>query len=346
MAVPFDLRRLAPAGNAVPLAEQVRITAFTQARAVFSLSENGTLVYQADRFAGALQLTWVDRRGTVVSRLGEPAQFDDVELSPNGNELATSIAGAPTSLGIWIYDVARGFGTRFTSGHLEERDPVWSPDGKTIVFNSNRKGHFDIYQQPADRSRGAELLYADELEKYPSSISPDGRFLLYYTLDDPRGMDYTWVLPLTGTHKPFRLTKETFAVGRFEYAAQFSPNGRWVCYRSNESGRSEVYVVPFPGPGAEVRISPEGGTNPRWPHDGKEIFYQSGDRLTAVEIKMSGRNFAVGRVTTLFGGILSLPGYSYDVSTDGQRFLVVNTPEQSATEPLTLVQNWPDTLRK
>jgi hypothetical protein len=183
------------------------------------------------------------------------------------------------------------------------------------------------------------VLLADDAAKYPESWSSDGRFLLYMT--SPRGSTPDiWVLPLFGDRKPFPFIEEPF----FELAGQFSPDGRWVAYNSNETGRSEVYVVPFPGPGGKTRISTAGGDNARWRRDGKEIFYLERNTLMAAAVTANGSRFEVRTVQRLFE-VPTVDGYwPYDVSPDGQR-LLVNTMSELVS-PLTVVVNWPAGLKE
>lgn len=345
MAQPFDLRRLLMTGEASVVADQIRTVSIPQFRAAFSLSEDGLLVYRKDNLAGARELTWFDRKGARISTVGEPAFFADIHISPDGKTASSSIGtSAGNSRGVWLYDVDRGFATRFSTGSAVERAPVWSTDGRTIIFTSNRNGHFDLYQKQSNGSGQSELLYSDELEKYPTSVSPDGNFLLYYTLDNPRGANHVWVLPLRAERKPFAFTDGASN----QYEGQFSPDGRWILYASDESGGMEIYVAPFPGPGGKQRVSKAGGWDPRWRRDGKEIFYiaRPGGQLISVNVNRAAGAFEVGAARVLFSSIPLAPGYSYDLSPDGERFLVISASEQNASEPLTLVQNWAAGLKK
>jgi Tol biopolymer transport system component len=215
------------------------------------------------------------------------------------------------------------------------------------VFDSNRKAPA-LYRKKASGTGNEELLYADNLAKVPSSWSPDGKFLLYSTTNDPKtGLDI-WVLPdpmgVPGTTKPYPFLQTQFN----ESGAQFSPDGRWVAYQSDESDRPEVYVAPFPGPGGKRQISTGGGQMPRWRRDGKELFYvnRSG-QMMATEVSLSKGELEVGRTTgPIFGGMVLGLGNRYDVTADGKRFIALVAPEQGSTAPLTLVQNWPALLRK
>jgi Tol biopolymer transport system component len=282
-----------------------------------------------------------------------------VSLSPDGRRAAVSVKddsasgqrGRPKK-DIWIFDIARGVRTRFTfyppiTGlGPEANSPIWSPDGSRVVFASNRNGHFDFYQKAASGAGAEELLLADSVDKALESWSPDGRFLLYYSPAGTPNGD-VWVLPLVGDRKPFPLVQTPFD----EYFSQFSPDGRWVAYQSNESGRHEVYVTPFPGHGEKWQVSTGGGIEPRWSRDGNEIFFLAGataggaaaDKLMAATVKTVGTRFEIGSIQPLFD--VRRPSQAqgiYDVSADG-RFLIDTAEEQT---PITIVVNWPALVQK
>jgi dipeptidyl aminopeptidase/acylaminoacyl peptidase len=202
----------------------------------------------------------------------------------------------------------------------------------------------DLYVKAANNVGSEDLLWADDVDKYPQSWSPDGRFLLYVTVGGSTGQQELWVLPLTGTNqKPFRLLQKTrFSTGN----GQFSPDGRWIAFRSNETGRFEVYVVGFPDPGEKWPVSTAGGSAPRWRRDGKEIFYIGpSNTLIAAEVAVGGARVEVGGVRKLFQVRPVTPRYYYDVSADGQRFLVNTAVESPASGFITLVVNWPALLK-
>ncbi len=342
MAQPFDAARLEMVGDAFPIAEQVQYEpAFT--RGVFSVSENGVLAYQTGAVVSNSQLAWFDRSGKSLGMLGDQALYSFLRLSPDGKRAAVMIADAQTARAdIWLYEVARGLRTKFTFDPADERTPTWSPDGSRIVFSSNRKGHFDLYQEAASRAGSEELLLESNLDKYPSSFSPDGRFLLYNTNDPKTRMDL-WVLPLSGDQKPFPFLPTEF----IEFSGQFSPDGRWIAYQSDESRRREIYVAPFPGPGGKRQISTAGGSFPKWRGDGKEIFYLAPDnKLMGAEVNGHGATLEVGAVRPLFEARPAGPGYVYDVTADGQRFLVNTAVEQKVSSPITLVINWTADLKR
>jgi len=353
MAQPFDTARLATSGEAVPVAEQVQSVLGTGTAGVFSVSATGLLAYGGGGGRGGWVLTWFDRSGKQGRTLGDAVTLGAFQFSPDRKSVAAGIIDRGNG-DIWIYDVTRGLRTRFTFDAASDANPIWSPDGRSIAFRSNRKGHYDLYRKAANGAGAEELLYADDLDKIPTSWSPDGKFLLYHA-GEPKtkaGLDL-WALPLAperlgGAIKPVPVVHTAFA----EFDGQFSPDGRWIVYESNESQRQEIYVTPFPppssGPGGKRQISTAGGAAPRWRQDGKEIFFVGPDRrLMAAGVAAKGDTLEVGEVRALFGPIVVTTGIDpYDVSGDGQGFLVRTSPEQKSAEPLTLVENWAAELKK
>ncbi len=340
MAQPFDTGKLATTGEAVPVAESVPTYSNPSRLAGFTVSTDGLLVHATGASGSQSRLAWKDRQGKVLGNVGEPTgQIGNLELSPDQKSAAVSFAGD-----LWIYDTARGLPTRFTFDPKIDREPVWSPDGKTLYFSSDRKGAFNLYRKASNGTGTEELLLEDSQVKTPSSISPDGKFLLYHRSGEKTLTDM-WSLPLQNPGA--KMEPQAFLQTPFvEGAGRFSPDGQWVAYQSNESGQNQVYAAPFPGPGGKRQISPAGGNRPRWRKDGKEIFYVSPDgQLMAAEVTARNGTLEVGQVQKLFDGIITSRGTVYDVSADGQKFLVVDDGA-TATRPLTLVQNWTALLKK
>ncbi|HWN98600.1 MAG TPA: protein kinase [Blastocatellia bacterium] len=344
MARPFDAKRLETVGDAFPLAEQVQQGLRGPSAGVFSVSENGILAYQMGKTTGSSQLAWFDRSGKQLGVLGDQALYSNPRLSPDGKMATVSVidpqSGRPD---IWVYEVAHARRTRLTFDPAEERTVAWSPDGSRIAFSSNRKGHFDIYQKASSGAGSDELLLESDFDKQPTSWSRDGRFLLYFTSDPKTGADI-WVLPLSGDRKPFPFLNTEFNEGN----GQFSPDGRWIAYFSTESDRTELYVAPFPGPGGKRQISTSGAVvPPRWRGDGKEIFYLAPDnKLMAAEVNGQGAMLEVGAQRALFEIRSGGRGAVYDVTADGQRFLVNTSVEQRESAPITLVINWTADLKR
>ena len=340
MAQPFDAKRLATTADAVPVAEGVQALPGVL-DGVFSLSENGVLVYRTGGASAGAQLAWFDRSGKQIATLGDRGLFGTLHLSPDGTRASVSLLDPiARNRDIWLYDVSRGMRSRFTYDPAEERESAWSPDGRTIVFNSHRKGYFDLYLKPSSGVGPENLLLASDSDKYPASFSPDGKFLLYWT--QGANIDL-WVLPMSGERKPFPFAQAAFKQNR----GRFAPNGRFISYESEESGQFEIYIAPFPGPGSKRQISTSGGIQAIWKRDGKEIFYIARDNwLIAQEMSINGDVSEVGPARRLFGPVGCGSGSCYDVSADGQRFLVRTEPEAITAESLTLVQNWTAAIRK
>ena len=264
MAQPFDAERLTTTGEAVPVAEQVEGVLNSGRVGAFSVSETGLLAYREGAGARGAFLTWFDRSGKQGTAVGDAVGLNEFRFSPDRQRVAVAVQDR-AGFDIWIYDVSRGLRTRLTFDAASDRYPVWSPDGTSIVFASNRKGKFDLYRKAVDSVGAEELLYANDLDKTPTSWSADGKWLLYDAFDpnSKTGRDL-WALPLTPERpgaalKPFLVLQTTFT----EVDAQFSPNGQWILYGSDESQRNEIYVTPFPPspsgrPGGKRQISTAG----------------------------------------------------------------------------------------
>ena len=345
VAQPFDTRRLELTGEAVPIAEDVALGGSSGRNGAFSVSTRGVLAYQTATGPVRTELVWLDRQGKRIGTLGERADYGDFELSPDGTRAAVSVLDAVRNTrDLWLYDVARGVGTRFTADPANELSPIWSPDGTTLVFDSNRRKSADLYQKVASASQAEQAILQSDQSERAWSWSRDGRYLLYTVGDAPPANIDLWVLPLFGDRQPFPFLSTPFG----ESQGKFSPDGRWIAYTTNEAGRPEVYVAPFPKADSKYRISTGGGSSARWRQDGKGIFYLGRDNtLMNAEVNGQASTFAVGAVTPLFK-IDARPGprYPYEVSPDGQRFLI-NTPvEQPEPPPITVVVNWMAALKK
>ena len=325
----LDIRRIAVSGDPV--------TVGTADAGTFAASAS-VLVYQQRRNGGVHALAWFDRTGRPAGILGDRADYSNLELSPDGTRIATAVLDpALQTRDIWIYDVARGIRQRFTFGAGEERTPVWSPDGKRLLFNSREKGlSFAFYQKAADGSGAEEPVLLDATSKDALGWSPDGRYLLYRANSAGTSGNDLWVLPAFGDRKPFPFAATPFD----EQDGRISPDGRWAAYSTDESGQMEVYVVRFPSGGGKARVSAAGGSHPRWRRDGKELFYVSLDnQLMAAGIAGAGDDVRVGDAAALFRIVPpAQPGYTYDVSADGQRF-IVNT-DLGGVPALNVVLNW------
>ena len=246
-------------------------------------------------------------------RLASQGGTGDLELSPDGRKAIVSVLDPETNTrDLWMFDVARGVRTRFTFDPADDVAPIWSPDGTRVAFTSNRKGHFDLYQKAASGIGMETVLFADDKEKYPTSWLPNGGSLLYWTFDSAG----TKILQVSASAAEAPTIVVEASVGQ----ASLSPNGRWLAYYSAESGRSEVYVVPFPSASRRWQVSSAGGTLPRWTHDGREILFAGRDnRLMAVTVQKERDELELGVPRALFEARAVSPRSFYAVSPDGQR---------------------------
>jgi eukaryotic-like serine/threonine-protein kinase len=340
VAQPFDARALKITGEAVPLAEKIGTDNVGLAR--FSVSNEGVLAYRTGETGG--RLLWRDRAGRDLDTLGDPGDYANPTLSPAGDRLAFTLTDSSNAKGdVWIRDLARGVNSRFTLGPGNNNRPVWSPDGATIVFGSDRGGPFDLYEKAAKGAGEEKLLLKSGEPKSAAGWSKDGKYITYgsratKTLGD------LWALPTFGDKKPIPIAVTPFN----EQNPVLSPDGRYVAYVSNESGRDEIYVQTFPEPGGKWQVSNGGGGDPSWRGDGKELFYRSPDqKLMAVEIR-GGADFQAGVPQALFP-IRIRPGNprnKYAPSLDGQRFIIAAPLGRDAMSPTTIVLNWPAGMGK
>ena len=282
-------------GDPVTLADRVGVDAI--ARGGFAVSGAGLVAYRAGGGASR-QLTWFDRTGKAVGVAGEPDANDlqYPELSPDGRRVAMrrTVQG---NADIWLLDLVRGGMTRLTFDAASDINPVWSPDGMRIAFASNRTGVYDLYLKPSNGSGAEERLVDSPNTKVPQDWSRDGRWLLYYEVNPTTGRDL-WALDMTSPDHTPRVVANTPAE---EVLAQFSPDGRWVAYQTNESGRFEVVVQPFPDAGGKWQVSTAGGVAPRWRADGKELYFLAPDAtMMAVPVTAAGTSFEAGTPVALF----------------------------------------------
>ncbi len=342
IAQPLDVEALQIKGQALLIAERMQFTDIFH-RGVFSASQNGLLVYQTQREIILSQLVLLNRKGQKVDNIGEPANYRSARLSNDGARIALEIVDEVTSSSdIWVYDMARLVRTRLTFDARVE-GPVWSPDDKRIAFSWDTGTGVKLYQQMADGTGTPELLWEKFGDQFVTDWSSDGRFIGCYVSQQSRANPDLWILPVTDKQKPFVFLNTRFA----EQGLRFSHNMRWVAYRSNESGRSEIYVSPFApqGQSGKWQVSTQGGRGHRWRGDSKEIFYVSPDnKIMAREVRTSGEAFEMGAVRTLFE--LAPENSVYDITKDGQLFLVAVPVADQTLAPLTLVVNWDEELKR
>jgi Tol biopolymer transport system component len=325
-------------GEAITISDEISYDQSTS-RGLFTVSQDGILIYQTGKVQLGDQLTLYDRNGKRTGTLGDLREYLTPRLSPDGQRVASYIYDFQShNNNIWITDIAKGSRTRFTFGSFWEMNPIWSRDGSRILYNAIPQGHLDLYQKPSSGAGTEELVLRTDKNKTPDDWSPDGKFILYEENGD------LWVLPTnpdgaTKERKPVPFLQSESNEGQ----GQFSPDGRWIAYTSDESGQDEVYIRPFPGPGGKREVSISGGAFPRWRRDGKELYYLTTENMImACEITLKDAMVDVSNVHPLF----ELPSFAYDVSADGKRFLVAAPYETQNQAPLTIVVNWDAELKK
>jgi Tol biopolymer transport system component len=338
MAQPFDLKDLRITGEPVVVGRDVQYVA-TWGSAAFSTSDSGVLAYQGASPA-TRQLVWLDRSGKKIGDFGPEGEYaDDPRISPGESQVAVRRVDPTTrSADIWILDVSRGIGSRFTFDAARESDPAWSADGKRLFFSSNKAGIGDLYEKETSGAGTEKLLVKSDLWKEPLDASPDGRWLAFRVSDPRTAMDI-WLLSLSGDGKATPLISTPF----IENNARFSPDGRWLAYESNEPGKREVFVQPFPPTGQKWQVSTNGGASPRWMKGGRELMYfEPPEMRKLIEVRTE-PTFQASVPKDLF----ATPRAQGSAATsDGQRFLFNMPAADVAPNPMTLVLNWTAGLKK
>jgi len=358
-AAPFDARRLVVTGPESPVIQDLAVgTQIALGTARYAFSDSGLLVYLGrGQRSRDRTVEWVDRQGARQASILPPRLYGDISLSPDGRRMAASIGGSDLGslLGgadIWVGELERGRLTRLTSQGWNFL-PVWTPDGRAVTFGAYSTGRQFLKQVAADGSGQPEVLLEGATQLTPLSWTPKGEHLLF--LARASGLMRISLLPrpVSGVESKPRPLLEA-GLGEVHGFAQVSPDGRWMAYASNESGRFEIYVRPFPGLGAKLPISTQGGENPRWSRSGRELFYRDPvkSQLMAVEVQTA-PEFRAGQPRPLFtldstySSTQSGLSGGWDVSPDGKHFLVINAPE--GAEPgvrLQAVVNWFEELRR
>ena len=334
VAQPFDAARLALTGEPIAIAKDVP-TSGPLSLAPVSASATGGFIYRTGTSVGDRQFVWFDRSGREVERIGEPvANLLSPALSPDRRRVAVH-RNFNSAQNVWILDLRGGILSRFTSTRGEYH-PVWSPDGRRIALNADG----NLYVRAESGTGSEELLFDSREATNPTDWSRDGRYLLYFT-SEPRPDTDIWALPLDGTRMPIPVVRTSFN----ERDGEFSPDGKWIAYTSDESGRSEIYVQTFPDGARRRQVSRDGGAMARWRADGRELFYVALDgRLMAVPMDLGrGEAAAQGPValfaTRIGGAFQANSRQQYMVSLDGERFLM-NTLAEETPAPITVVLNW------
>jgi Tol biopolymer transport system component len=343
VAQPFDAGKLKVTGDPVTVVERVEEVGDNH-EFDFSVSDNGVLAYQSG--SSNTQLVWFDRTGKKLGPIGEPDTYASLALSPDGQRAAVGMLDADgRHSDIWLLDPSRGTKSRLTFNPQSDGAPFWSPDGSRILFYSNRgaNGHANLYITSASATGDDQLLLASDADDVPASWSRDGQSILFMRF---ASMNHAglWLLPLSGDHQPKPLLQSS----AFDQASgTFSPDGHFIAYTSNESGRPEVYVQTFPLSGEKWSISSGGGFLPLWRNDGKELFYLTEEgKIMSAEIKI-GRKLEIGVPQQLFQPSLKFKDdYPYAVSSDGARFLVNTLGDVNNPAPMTIVLNWVNDLKR
>jgi serine/threonine-protein kinase len=338
MAVPFDLSRMEVTGSPVPVQEGLVTTASTSGGAEYDVTPSGLLAYVPGTARPPVRsLMWVDRTGVAKALPAPPRVYSTPSFSPDGKQLAVQINDNGL-IAIWIYEFARNTLTRLTFGPGNSTAPVWTPDGREVIYNT-RTTSPSFRSKLADGSGKEEMLFSREFADpgaTPFSVSPDGKTLLF------AGRQSIQTLSLDGGDKI-----QSFLQSSFNFSSpHFSPDGRWVAYMSDESGRREVCIQPFPGPGGKWMISTEGGEYPRWARNGREIFFLSGDKLMSVALETQ-PTFKAATPHALFPATGYLAAGNYDVAPDGQHFVMIKQ-DDTLTNPkeLNVILNWSEELRR
>jgi eukaryotic-like serine/threonine-protein kinase len=346
VAQKFDLSNLQLMGEAVPIADDVRIET-NILRTTFTISQAGQLVYSSFGISPDIELIVLDRSGKLLSTLETAGNWNTIRLSPDGTKLAAAVndaaAGGTT---IWINDLRTNIRTRFTFGPGTNVNPSWSPDGSQLAFASTRNGMFSVYAKPATGTAEEKLVDDSPDDERPQSWSADGRYLVIDSRPASRqNIAQVAVISLMGDHKAVPYLNTPY----MNFGGQISPDGRWLAYVSNELGRPEVFVSSFPEAKGKWQVSSGSGYTPRWRRDGRELFFcQTDGALMAAEVTAGTDSFAVGAIKQLSGRRVFQNTFSaaYDVFPDGQRFILASVKAGSLHSPLTLVENWPSELKK
>jgi len=351
-AVPFDLEQLRVTGPPTLVAQGV--TAGTNGFAAFAVREN-ILVYQAGGLGGVSSgvPVWVDREGNMEPLAMDPGLYAWPRISPDGTKVA--LARLQDNFDVWIHDLTTGVSTQLTFDPGVDYSPIWTPDGEHVVFHSSRDGPFNLYRRRADGTDEVERLTTSPADQRPSGFTPNGSTLLFAQVDSVTGLDL-WSISMEGGSTPVPLMREAFS----ETQLSISPSGGFIAYESSELGYPEIFVRSFPDLGGRRMVStldigpmqgitnsdPREARSPVWSQDGREIFYRSGQAVLRVPVSAEG-NLAPGTPEVLFEGpwIVASQGRQYDVSSDGQRFLMIRF-DGASPDDLVVVENWFEELRQ
>jgi Tol biopolymer transport system component len=339
MAQPFDAAKGTLTGQAFPITEDAGFDQ-TYSFGLYSASTTGVLALgMGSGSTGNRQLLWFDRSGKQLEKAGTPGSVFDFCLSPDEKRVVfRRIDPLTRNNDLWILDLQRQTESRFTFSSAVDDDPIWSSDGTRVYYDSNPEGAANLYQKVGTGAGNEELLLKSGDGKFPMDCSPDGRYLLFQVAGQKTKEDL-WILPTGGDRKPYPYVQSTAS----EYSGHFSPDGRWIAYSSDESGKYEVYVQAFPLTQGKWQVSISGGAAPLWSKDGKELFYLAPDKkLMVVSVTGKGTSFEQGIPKPLFDADVDVfaAAARYAVSRDGKRFLVNSSVEGSSAKPIMVALDW------
>jgi dipeptidyl aminopeptidase/acylaminoacyl peptidase len=339
VAQPFDVATRETRGAPVAVGDELEVNNI--AGAAFTISTNGVLAYRS-RVRRGLRLLWIDRQGSQTQAIAGARGYTNTSLAPDGRRVAYDLVDL-VGTDIWIRDLVRGVSSRFTFDPAAEFAPLWSPDGRTIVYS--RAGEsWDLYIKDVASTGDPRALVTGPGQRVATDWSRDGKYLIFDAVSAEAARDI-WALPMTGDARaPIRLTHSRFA----ERGGVLSPDSKYLAYRSDESGTNQVYVQEFPVAHNKWQVSPAGGTDPMWRGDGRELFYRAPDLSVMAVPVHAGASFEADVATPLFRAPFAVVTARalYRPSPDGQRFLVLATPERDASPPTTVVLNWPALLTR
>lgn len=335
----FDAKRVELSGEPIPMLTEVQF--FPRiSKAVFDATSANVLVAQKNADSGASQMLWFDRQGQQIGFAMHPGIYGNIMLDPSGRFVASETTDPESqNTDVWTYDLETRSAKRLTFDPALDSLPVWSPDGSRMIFASNRELKFDLYLKDSNGAQEEKIIPQDGPDRFPTDWSRDGKYVIYGRAGE------LWYVTFPDL-RPALFLKGTAMLK----AARFSPDGKWVAYASNESGKWEIYVTSFPDAHGKWQVSSGGGDQPRWRGDGKELFYLSSDvKMMAVPVK-TGANFDAGTVTALFQAnpremFATSEMFAYDVSKDGQKFLI-NSQRKTAVTPMSIVLNWSSKLNQ
>jgi serine/threonine-protein kinase len=341
LAVSFDPATLTVSGSAIPVIEDVASVP-SNAVSAFAVSESGAMAYvPASSFAVNTQPVWVDRTGVEHLVTSRPGLYFQPRIAPDGRRVAIAFQGEDRNSDVWIYEPGRDIFTRLTFGEAGDFNPLWTPDGRRVIYTSERPV-FELYWRAADASTPEQQLLASEFDKYAGSISPDGKTLSLSVSGLPSSE--IWLLPLDGSGPAKVFLKSGFNLRR----PAFSPDGHWLAFDSDESGENEIYIESYPDPTkARRQVSIGGGADPVWTRGGRELVYRRGDSVRAATVNPA--TGETGRPVTLFSGpYVGSPyaGHGFDAMPDGSRFLMIKRPDDSTPRRVNVELNWLTELRR